>query len=912
MALAQSGSRTLPVPIPQSTKEMTLRGKPIQGPDSTGITMMTNKRLPTSSEVSMPIPSRIWVRRGIHVLVILILQAFFCPCFAGAEPSADLDHELIRDLGQTIKYSLTTEAANLEEYKAKLLRVERERLYLSAATNGYQLQVSSLGNLLLSSGAEVHTLQNARSDLKEAIIEIQKMVDEISPRLNTLISEKKNIDQQIQLIEKQLGELAMMKPADKAIPTLKANAKKLLDILRAKEKILVQIKQIHETRLESIKQLQESFSGLSDQFDDFIEKRKKQDLFERRKNFFRPGGTALLKDEFSRFLDRFLEMGKPGFWSDMLQKLWESAGLILVSLVIVFGAALLALTRLQKAAARALDQPLLEKLGKWHLMVLKIINRSFRLGGITVLVYLYSHMDSLYPLMPVLQLLKNFLYVWLISRWLILALSFWPGDMGLLQAKTGPVKGIIKGIRVFAWSYLLVQFALGQDSGILIFLRLAFASYIILWTSLIWKDIRLSDFKERAKTEDRKKALLIFGCKYFFYTLGGMTLLLDMIGYGTLSVHWLLSWGRTIALLLWWLIFHLLLKEWDHYHKEKSKAQRDEFLYDDYPVQWLAIRFGQLIWLISLVILILLAWGSQQTLLARIYQALAVPLHVGSMSFSVLGIVYAVLALLFTYALTRLWRWIFQVKFLNRSGMEAGLQDSITTITLYVIWMFGVLVALHVFGLNTASLAVAFGALGIGLGFGLQNIFNNFISGIILLFERPIQLGDDVEINGTWATVKKINFRSTVVQTYDNASLIIPNSQFISSEVTNWSFKDKRLRRKITVGVAYGSDVTLVRDTLLEIARTTPKILKYPKPDVLFRDFGDSALIFILRIWTDIDNMLKVETEVRFEIDRLFRERDIEISFPQRDIHIRSITDKRVPNAPNPEPESKNESSDNH
>ncbi len=194
---------------------------------------------------------------------------------------------------------------------------------------------------------------------------------------------------------------------------------------------------------------------------------------------------------------------------------------------------------------------------------------------------------------------------------------------------------------------------------------------------------------------------------------------------------------------------------------------------------------------------------------------------------------------------------------------------------------------MHVFGLNTATLAVALGALGVGLGFGLQNIFNNFISGIILLFERPIQVGDDIEINGTWASVKKINIRATVVQTYDNASLIIPNSEFISSQVKNWSFKDKRLRLKIAVGVAYGSDTELVRETLLEIARSTSRVLKRPEPDVLFTDFGDSALIFTLRLWTDIDSMLKVGTAIRFEIDRLFKERGIEIAFPQQDIHIR-------------------------
>ncbi len=178
--------------------------------------------------------------------------------------------------------------------------------------------------------------------------------------------------------------------------------------------------------------------------------------------------------------------------------------------------------------------------------------------------------------------------------------------------------------------------------------------------------------------------------------------------------------------------------------------------------------------------------------------------------------------------------------------------------------------------------------MGIGLGFGLQAIFNNFFSGIILLFERPIQVGDDVEINGTWATVKKINVRATIVQTYDNASLIIPNSEFISSVVKNWSFGDKRLRRDIDVGVAYGSDVDLVRSTLLDIASQIPRVFKKPKPEVVFADFGDSALIFRLRIWTDIDHMIKVPTEIRFDIDRRFREYGIEIAFPQRDIHIRS------------------------
>ncbi|MCP4689107.1 MAG: mechanosensitive ion channel [Desulfobacterales bacterium] len=227
--------------------------------------------------------------------------------------------------------------------------------------------------------------------------------------------------------------------------------------------------------------------------------------------------------------------------------------------------------------------------------------------------------------------------------------------------------------------------------------------------------------------------------------------------------------------------------------------------------------------------------------------------------------------------------------------MEPGLKNSVISISIYLAWGLGLVLALGVLGVSSTSLAVVFGALSIGIGFGLQTIFNNFISGIILLFERPIQVGDSVEIGGVWGEVKKINVRATVVQTYDNASMIIPNSEFISNQVINWSFQDNRLRREVSVGVAYGSDIELVRTLLLEIAGKTPNVLKYPRPDVLFTEHGDSALIFVLRFWTTVENQYTTPTDVRFALDRLFREHGVEIAFPQRDIHIRSAVKETPP-----------------
>ncbi len=250
----------------------------------------------------------------------------------------------------------------------------------------------------------------------------------------------------------------------------------------------------------------------------------------------------------------------------------------------------------------------------------------------------------------------------------------------------------------------------------------------------------------------------------------------------------------------------------------------------------------------------------------------------------------------FSYLLGDSTRWrVLREKILVNSGLNIGVQVSITTISMYFFWLFGILWALNSIGVGATSLAVAFGALGIGLGFGLQNIFNNFISGLILLFERPIEVKDVIEVNGTWGVVEQINVRSTIVRTFDNSALIIPNSDIISHQLTNWTFKDMRMRRTIDVGVAYGTEPKLVEQILYDIAEKHPRVLTDPAPMVLFSGFGESAFIFKLRIWTLLDYGLTTENEIRFEIVRIFREKNINIPFPQRDLHIRAVPEGGVP-----------------
>jgi len=201
----------------------------------------------------------------------------------------------------------------------------------------------------------------------------------------------------------------------------------------------------------------------------------------------------------------------------------------------------------------------------------------------------------------------------------------------------------------------------------------------------------------------------------------------------------------------------------------------------------------------------------------------------------------------------------------------------------------GIIIAVQSIGLNLTSLAVVFGLLSVGIGFGLQNVASNFISGLIILFERPIEIGDRITVGDVWGDVVNINLRATLILTIDNIAIIVPNSEFISSRVTNWSYRDSKVRVHIPVGVAYGSDVQLVTNSLLEVARNNAEVMKDPAPEVWFTQFGDSSLKFELLVWTlDPKRRPEVISDLNKSIDAIFRKNKIEIPFPQRDIHIRT------------------------
>ena len=172
---------------------------------------------------------------------------------------------------------------------------------------------------------------------------------------------------------------------------------------------------------------------------------------------------------------------------------------------------------------------------------------------------------------------------------------------------------------------------------------------------------------------------------------------------------------------------------------------------------------------------------------------------------------------------------------------------------------------------------------------------DNFVSGLILLFERPVRVGDYIGFDGKWAEIKNIGLRATIVQTFDQADVIIPNADLVANQVINWTLTNRRVRLTIPVGVAYGSDIALVMETLKESAKGNSKVAETPTPEVLYLNFGESALEFELRVWVlDADNWLVVSSKLHQRIDRRFREAKIEIAFPQRDLHLRSLDESVI------------------
>jgi small-conductance mechanosensitive channel len=262
---------------------------------------------------------------------------------------------------------------------------------------------------------------------------------------------------------------------------------------------------------------------------------------------------------------------------------------------------------------------------------------------------------------------------------------------------------------------------------------------------------------------------------------------------------------------------------------------------------------------------------------------------IGSVTISVGGIFGFFLVILITSIVTRGIKYILEDEIFPRIKLGRGVPGAISMVIRYTLVAFGIYVALSAAGVDLGQFGLIAGALGVGIGFGLQGIVYNFIAGLILAFERPIQKGDTIEIGTLFGDVKNIGVRASTIRTYDGSEVIVPNGNLISNEVINWTLTDRVRRREVKVGVAYGSDPHKVMELLFNVASENEHVIPYPKPWPLFEGFGDSSLNFRILFWVNFDQGLTIQSEVAMAIYDALDEAGIQIPFPQTDLHVKSF-----------------------
>lgn len=261
----------------------------------------------------------------------------------------------------------------------------------------------------------------------------------------------------------------------------------------------------------------------------------------------------------------------------------------------------------------------------------------------------------------------------------------------------------------------------------------------------------------------------------------------------------------------------------------------------------------------------------------------------GKVSLNISDLLLAILIFIFA----RLFAWLItQVAmhpYYQKSKVDVGTQYAVNQLMTYVIFVIAFFVAVESLGVQFAWLWGGAAALLVGVGLGLQQTFNDLTSGIILLFERSIEVGNVVDLDGTVGIVRKIGLRTSLVETRDNIIILVPNSQFIVDQVVNWSHFDDKARFEVNISVAYGSDTDKVKKLLLQVAKENAFVLEHPSPSVLFGGFGDSSLDFKLYFWSrNFMFIERVKSDIRFDVDKVFRENDVTIPFPQRDLWFKS------------------------
>ena len=812
----------------------------------------------------------------------MCLSSVLCAQLPVAEPSPE-------DKNIQVQFEQAVDAArNALAVLEKDLQGEKKVLEeVMSQQQIYRTQINSLRNFLIVPDISASVIAKGLEEVDISNTLIQSKIQKAGERETKILQTLSSVHEKIKLMEERIKEAESMPKgdSDRGDMDRTANIKKFKayhDLLEKQKKVLLEFLDIVTTEIKSEKELLTAFKEIRLTLKKEMKDRKGDRLFLRNeielKTFFPSTVGKEIVFCFSTVMRLFTQDELTLRWAQFQ----EQKNLRSVVILLVF---FLSCFFFRKGLHLLRSKEEYTKIISLRTGYPLIVFEDVLFYVFLICLTITLSKTTFYVVFPdIINFFKTLFIVFLCTKIAADSIRLIVNEKGheLFDALFKWKNTFVLGVRLYALVYLLFYRFLTLESALLVVIKIASEMVLVVGVFLFWRDF--------AKTKSPTASMGIKLLNIWSKVVVVSGLFAEISGYGYFSAWWYISWGISIVILCVCGLLFYSMKDIDRKFKDKFESDSRQTHGVFSPLYWIfsnAIYFFIIAFAVTGVSF---SWGISDLFFPFLWGTFHQKYVMGNFQLSIAGFVYWVLVILATYLFTRLWKRLMTDHILKQSGLSTGAKESVTTISVYIIWGLGILISLNVFGLDTTSLTVAFGALSIGLGFGLQNIFSNFISGLILLFERPIQVGDVVEVADIWGEVKKINVRSTLVQTYTNASLIIPNSEFISSKVVNWSHQDPYIRRDLLVGVAYGSDTALVKELLLKAAASVKEVYAYPrKPSVLFLNFGESSLDFKLRFWSSIDDFVTAESELRFEVDRLFRENDVVIPFPQRDIHIMDV-----------------------
>ena len=845
---------------------------------------------------------------------LLILTLFWAPngwpqdkpAAPPAPPAVPAQDKILTDLNQALQQQLKEFNEQLNQAQTNLKKTQEEAQSLGVAISTHKAALS----------LDKITLDQAK--------ELQQYYARLAAEKAKAAAD---LTQEMEKYNKIHGELleATRKPPGEKEPPAKSSAKteaqralaqknqQYLKLATATIDKLEELQKINQSRLEVLKQEQVSLEEFSLALQKFAEEKFKSQLLERQKPTDMLALTRELVAESLSLPQRLIDWLSDQFQSGAVSRFVETHRSKLIGLSFFLGILLYAMRLLRRAT--------------------KDFRQALAAGAATF---------SLKLTMALMNSLAGIYYLLAINLWL--ALSLWIAGV-LDQTAAKMLLGGLSAITLIRLlkQFLTALFAPGQpDGGIInldeataryynryVYLALLFfvGGYYFLWSLklsgqqtpgatfavLIYLIIMFFWFSWLLRKPYLENLLAGVGLARYPWLAGiikvlrllvllgiSVIIIIDLLGFQNLALYLA---GSTFLTALWlaggWLLEQMgkdlnrFITSPEGFLGRKFGIRADTLE----GIQFFCSKILTLVIFLLTMSCILLTWGVDLSVLQKVVDLLAYGPSLGPITLSPLAIFSAGLSIWLARRLSRFARTVLENRIFIRREWDIGIRHTISNTVHYTLITLGIIFALGFLGINFSNLAIIAGGLGVGIGFGLQNIVNNFFSGLILLFERPIKVGDLLIIDGQWGTVRDIRVRSTVFETVERSVMIIPNSDLISNKILNWTFNGRGpVRLTLKVGVAYDSDVHQVTDIINQVCIANHRVLKEPPPQVYFNAYGDSSLNFTVWIFirTPADRVPATH-ELNSAIFDAFNRHGIEFPYPQMDLHIRSVSPNLQP-----------------